>query len=247
MVYSFQNKLILITGATSGMGLVAAENIIESGGRVIVTGRDESKLCVLSEKYGSAIVALKNDSSSFNTGAMLAQAVAKHGNLDGLWLNAAIARLDSLDEITDEIYNQVMDVNVKGPILQISALSQYLNDHASIVITSSSSVYEGAAATSLYAASKGAVSAAARVWARELAPRNIRVNTLVPGPIETSFRRFLPEEAKSEFEQFVVGQVPLGRSGTAQEAANVALFLLSEYSSYITGSEIPVDGGLTMR
>lgn len=247
MVYSFQNKLILITGATSGMGLVAAENIIESGGRVIVTGRDESKLCVLSEKYGSAIVALKNDSSSFNTGAMLAQAVAKHGNLDGLWLNAAIARLDSLDEITDEIYNQVMDVNVKGPILQISALSQYLNDHASIVITSSSSVYEGAAATSLYAASKGAVSAAARVWARELAPRNIRVNTLVPGPIETNFRRFLPEEAKSEFEQFVVGQVPLGRSGTAQEAANVALFLLSEYSSYITGSEIPVDGGLTMR
>lgn len=246
-MYNFQNKLILITGATSGMGLVAAENVIESGGKVIVTGRNESKLSDLSEKYGSCIVALKADSTSPTTGAMLAEIVAKHGGLDGLWLNAAIARLDNLDEITDGIYDQVMDVNVKGPMLQISALSKHLNNNASIVITSSSSVYEGAAATSLYAASKAAVSAAARVWARELAPRNIRVNTLVPGPIETNFRRFLPEEAKSGFEQFVIGQVPLGRSGTAQEAANVALFLLSEHSSYITGSEIPVDGGLIMR
>lgn len=246
-MYNFQNKLILITGATSGMGLAAAKNVIEAGGKVIVTGRNESKLRELSETYGSSIVALKNDSGSSTTGSMLAETIAKYGNLDGLWLNAAIARLDNLDEITDAIYDQVMNVNVRGPLLQIAALSKHLNNNASIVITSSSSVYEGAAATSLYAASKGAVSAAARVWAKELAPRNIRVNTLVPGPIETNFRRFLPEDAKSGFEQFVVGQVPLGRSGTAQEAANVALFLLSEHASYITGSEIPVDGGLIMR
>ncbi|CAG9296813.1 SDR family oxidoreductase [Celerinatantimonas diazotrophica] len=246
-MYNFQNKLILITGATSGMGLVAAENIIEFGGKVIVTGRNESKLSELSKKYGQNIVALKNDSASPETGTILAETVAKHGRLDGLWLNAAIARLGNFDEITDEIYAQVMDINVKGPILQVAALSKHLNNSASIIVTSSSSVYEGAAATSLYAASKGAVSAAARAWARELAPRNIRVNTLVPGPIETNFRRFLPEEAKSGFEKFVIDQVPLGRSGTAQEAANVALFLLSPHSSYITGSEIPVDGGLIMR
>jgi len=246
-MYSFQNKLILITGATSGMGLVAAKNVMESGGKAIVTGRNESKLSDLSDKYGSSIVTLKNDSASPSTGTILAEIVEKHGCLDGLWLNAAIARLDNLDEITDDIYNHVMNVNVRGPILQLASLSKHLNNNASIVITSSSSVYEGAAATSLYAASKGAVLAAARVWARELAPRNIRVNTLVPGPIETNFRRFLPEEAKSGFEEFVIGQVPLRRLGTAQEAANVALFLLSEYSSYITGSEIPVDGGLIMR
>ncbi|AXX92732.1 oxidoreductase [Malaciobacter molluscorum LMG 25693] len=246
-MYNFKNKLILITGATSGMGLVAAQNIIESGGKVIITGRSESKLFDLKEKYGSSIVTLKNDSASPSTGTMLAQTVAKHGDLDGVWLNAAIARLDNFDEITDDIYNEVMDINVKAPILQLAALSGYLKNNSSIVVTSSSSVYEGAATTSLYAASKGAISAAARAWARELAPRNIRVNTLVPGPIETNFRRFLPEEAKLGFEEFVIGQVPLGRSGTAQEAANVALFLLSDYSSYITGSEIPVDGGLIMR
>lgn len=246
-MFNFKNKLILITGATSGMGLAAARSIIESGGKVIATGRSESKLVDLKEKYGSSIVTLKNDSASSSTGIMLAETVAKHGDLDGVWLNAAIARLDKFDEITDDIYHQVMDVNVKGPILQLAALSEHLKNNASIIVTSSSSVYEGAAATSLYAASKGAVSAAARAWARELAPRKIRVNTLVPGPIETNFRRFLPEEARSGFEQFVIGQVPLGRSGTAQEAANVALFLLSDYSSYITGSEIPVDGGLIMR
>lgn len=174
-MYNFKNKLILITGATSGMGLAAAQSIIESGGKVIVTGRSESKLVDLKEKYGSSIVTLKNDSASPSTGAVLAEKVAKHGDLDGVWLNAAIARLDNFDEITDDVYHQVMDVNVKGPILQLAALSDYLKNNASIVVTSSSSVYEGAAATSLYAASKGAVSAAARAWARELAPRNIKI------------------------------------------------------------------------
>ncbi|GAA5012754.1 SDR family oxidoreductase [Acinetobacter puyangensis] len=246
-MYDFKNKLFLITGATSGMGLVAAEKIINFGGKVIITGRNESKLAALSKEHGSRIVTLKNDSASWSTGKDLAQAVSKHGRLDGLWLNAAIARLDNFNEITDEIYHQVMDVNVKGPILQLAALSEHLNNNASVLVTSSSSIYEGAATTSLYAASKGAISAAARVWARELAPRSVRVNTLVPGPIETNFRRFLSEEAKLGFERFVIDQVPLGRSGTAQEAANVALFLLSTYSSYITGSEIPVDGGLIMR
>jgi NAD(P)-dependent dehydrogenase (short-subunit alcohol dehydrogenase family) len=132
-------------------------------------------------------------------------------------------------------------------MLQLAALSPMLNSGASVVVTSSSSTYEGAPATSLYAATKGAVIAMARSWASALAPRNIRVNVLVPGPIETNFRSFLPDEARQGFEQFVVDQVPLGRAGTAEEAAAVALFLLSDDASYVTGSQYAVDGGLIMQ
>lgn len=141
----------------------------------------------------------------------------------------------------------MMAANVRGPVLQLAALSPYLKTGASIVLTSSSSTYEGAAATSLYAATKGALIAMTRSWARALAPRRIRVNVIVPGPIDTNLRHFLPEEAKREFEDFVIGQVPLGRAGTPDEAAAVALFLLSDDASYVTASQYAVDGGLLMQ
>lgn len=131
-------------------------------------------------------------------------------------------------------------------MLQLAALSPLLAPGASVVVTSSSSTYEGAAMTSLYGATKGALVAMARSWASALAPRGIRVNVLVPGPIETNFRHFLPDEARRGFESFVVSQVPLARVGTADEAAAVALFLLSDDASYVTGSQYAVDGGLVM-
>lgn len=141
----------------------------------------------------------------------------------------------------------MMAANVRGPALQIAALSPYLKAGASVVVTASSSVYEGAAATGLYAATKGALIAMTRSWASALAPRGIRVNVVVPGPIDTNFRHFLPEEAKRGFEDFVVSQVPLGRAGRPEEAAAVALFLLSDDASYVTGSQYAVDGGLIMQ
>jgi NAD(P)-dependent dehydrogenase (short-subunit alcohol dehydrogenase family) len=133
---------------------------------------------------------------------------------------------------------------VRGPMLQLAALSKSLNSGASVLVTSSSSTYEGAAMTSLYAATKGAVIAMVKSWASALAERGIRANTLVPGPIETNFRHFMPEDSRQQFEDFVVSQVPLGRAGTAEEAAAVALFLLSDDASYVTGSQYAVDGGL---
>ncbi|WP_258109543.1 SDR family NAD(P)-dependent oxidoreductase, partial [Klebsiella quasipneumoniae] len=134
--------------------------------------------------------------------------------------------------------------NVRGPMLQLAALSGSLNSGASVLVTSSSSVYEGAAMTSLYAATKGAVVAMVKSWASALAVRGIRANTLVPGPIETNYRHFMPEESRQQFENFVVSQVPLGRAGTPEEASAVALFLLSDDASYVTGSQYAVDGGL---
>lgn len=169
------------------------------------------------------------------------------GSLDGLWLNAAFATIELLEEVTAPGFDRMMAVNVRGPMLQLAALSPFLNPGASIVVTASSSVYEGAALTSLYGATKSADLAMVRSWARQLAERGIRVNTLVPGPINTNFRRFLPEETRRAFEGAVVDLVPLKRMGTADEAAAVALFLLSDDASFVSGSQYAVDGGMMMR
>jgi NAD(P)-dependent dehydrogenase (short-subunit alcohol dehydrogenase family) len=242
----FDGKRILITGGTSGMGLAGARRIIAEGGTVLLTGLNESRLQSAQQEFGDKAIAFKNDAADA-TATALAEIVASAGYLDGLWLNAAFATLGSPEELDATEFDRMMATNVRGPMLQLAALSPYLVSGASVVVTSSSSTYEGAAATSLYAATKGAVVAMARSWASALAPRGIRVNTLVPGPIETNFRSFLPEDARQGFENFVVDQVPLGRVGTPEEASAVALFLLSSEASYVTGSQYAVDGGLIMH
>lgn len=243
----FARKRVLITGGTSGMGLAGARRIITEGGTVAVTGRDAARLADLARELPAGSRVLDNDAAEPAAADRLAEAIGDWGGIDGLWLNAAYAEIGSLEEITAEAFDRMMAANVRGPMLQLAKLSPLLRSGASVVVTSSSSAYEGAALTSLYAATKGAVNAMAKSWARALAPRDIRVNVLVPGPIETNFRRFLPDEARAAFEEFVVAQVPLRRAGTAEEAAAVALFLLSDDASYVTGSEYAVDGGLIMR
>jgi NAD(P)-dependent dehydrogenase (short-subunit alcohol dehydrogenase family) len=242
----FDNKRVLITGGTSGMGLAGATRIVREGGRVIVTGLDPDRIDRSRSALGDRGRVLANDAADPSSVAMLVEEAKDAGGLDGLWLNAGYAALGAPEEVDADAFDRMMAANVRGPMLQLAALSEHLTRGASIVVTSSSSTYEGAAATGLYAATKGALIAMARSWATALSPRGIRVNVVVPGPIDTNFRHFLPDNAKRGFEDFVVGQVPLGRAGTADEAAAVALFLLSDEASYVTGSQYAVDGGLIM-
>ena len=242
----FTGKHILITGGTSGMGLAGARRIMEEGGAVSVTGMSPQRLDAARRDLPGALV-MGNDSAEPADTTILATRIKAGAPLDGLWLNAGYAEIGAVEDVTADAFDRMMAANVRGPMLQLAALSPLLNPGASIVVTSSTSTYEGAAATSLYAATKGAVVAMARSWASALAPRGIRVNVLVPGPIDTNFRHFMPQEQRRQFEDFVVGRVPLGRVGTPDEAAAVTLFLLSSDSSYVTGSQYAVDGGLTMR
>lgn len=126
-MYDFKDKTYLITGGTSGMGLAAAKQISNGGGRVIITGLDPQRLHTARQELGSDSVVLENDSGSPTTGTDLARHVEKIGRLDGLWLNAAIARIGPLEEIDISSYNQIMDINVRGPLLQLAALSPLLN------------------------------------------------------------------------------------------------------------------------
>ncbi|MCC3703234.1 SDR family oxidoreductase [Rouxiella badensis] len=240
----FQGKRILITGGTSGMGLAGAQRIVKEGGHVAITGLNEERLARARNLLPETSLILRSDAANEADINALQTAISSWGSLDGLWLNAGFADVSSPESITAEAFNRMMNANVRGPMLQLAALSGSLNSGASVLVTSSSSVYEGAAMTSLYAATKGAVVAMVKSWASALAVRGIRANTLVPGPIETNFRHFMPEESRKQFEEFVVNQVPLRRAGTAEEAAAVALFLLSDDASYVTGSQYAVDGGL---
>ena len=226
------------------MGLAGAKRIVSEGGVVIVTGLNKQRISEARGILGDKGQVLASDAADPATVATLAEAARAAGGLDGLWLNAGYASLGAPEEVDADAFDRMMAANVRGPVLQLAALSSHLNAGSSVVVTSSSSTYEGAAATSLYAATKGALVAMARSWATALAPRGIRVNVIVPGPIDTNFRHFLPDEAKQGFEDFVIGQVPLGRAGTPHEAAAVALFLLSDDASYVTGSQYAVDGGL---
>ncbi|MBS0968478.1 SDR family oxidoreductase [Nissabacter archeti] len=243
----FTDKRILITGGSSGMGLAGALRIIQEGGKVALTGLNADRLAEAKARLPADCLILSNDAADEHAATALAEAVKGWGQLDGLWLNAGYAEVGTPETVTADAFNAMMNANVRGPMLQLAALSPLLNPGAAVLVTASSSVYEGAPATSLYAATKGAVVAMVRSWASALAERNIRANVLVPGPIETNFRDFMPEAARSQFEEFVVSQVPLKRAGRAEEAAAVALFLLSEDASYVTGSQYAVDGGLVRQ
>ncbi|GAA1490583.1 NAD(P)-dependent dehydrogenase (short-subunit alcohol dehydrogenase family) [Brachybacterium sacelli] len=152
-----------------------------------------------------------------------------------------------MEEVTVDFFDRMMAVNVRAAFLQLAALTQHLNDGASIVITSSTGSVEGSPVATVYAATKGAIESAARGWATALAPRNIRVNVLVPGNVDTDFRRFMDDDTRETFNRDVIGRVPLSRAGTPDEAAAVALFLLGDDAAYVTGSRYFVDGGLSKR
>lgn len=242
----FENKTILITGASSGIGLAGAKRLVAEGAKVIITGRTPRRLQAAAEELGVNAVAVLDDASDGKTLERLLPVVARIGKLDGLWLNAAYAAGAPLEATDKSMIEQMFQVNVVAPMLQMGALSPHLNDGASVVVTSSSAVYEGQPNVALYAATKAAVLAAARSWAAELAPRGIRVNSLVPGPITSNLRSVLPDEMRAQFEEQLAEVVLLKRVGEAREAAAVALFLLSDDASYVTGSAYAVDGGLLM-
>lgn len=243
----FSGRHILITGGTSGIGLAGARGIAADGGTVVVTGRSPQRAERAQAALPDGVRIITNDAASPETGRELRDALGEDRRLDGIWFNAGQADLSPIDAVTPEFFDRLMHANVRGPMLQLAALADLLADGAAIVLTASTSAYERAPLTSVYSATKGAMLSLARCWAEALAPRGIRVNTIVPGPIATGLRDFLPDATRSAFETEVIGQVPLGRIGMPEESAAVALFLLSDAASYVTGSQYAVDGGMLMR
>ncbi|EAQ29690.1 probable short chain protein [Erythrobacter sp. NAP1] len=246
----FEGKRVLITGGTSGMGLAGAKMIVAEGGEVAVTGTSQDHLDEAGEALPSGSLVLRNDASDPEAAKELGAKVKEQmGGIDGLWLNAGFGKFGPNKQVDKDMFRGMTDVNVMGPFLQMAELIPAINEGGSVVVTASVSPYLGQPMGAVYASTKGAIRAASRSWASDLADRNIRVNSIAPGPIETNFfdGMGLDEEQVEEMSEQIKNQVPLGRFGNSEEAAQVALFLLSDQASYVTGSEYMVDGGMTLR
>jgi NAD(P)-dependent dehydrogenase (short-subunit alcohol dehydrogenase family) len=243
----FTGKVVVITGGNSGIGLATAQRFAQEGAKVAISGRSQKTLDEAVKLIGNGVLAVKADVSSLADLDRFYSTVAqKFGKIDVLFANAGVAKFGPLDQSTEALYDEMFDINAKGLFFTIQKALPHLRDGGSIILNSSVVDAKGLDSGAIYAATKGAVRSFARSIAASLVPRNIRVNTVAPGPIETPIfgRTGLPKEAIDEFAKNVLASVPMKRFGKPEEVAGAVAFLASNDASYITGVEINVDGGM---
>ena len=241
-----QGKIALITGGNSGIGLATAQLFAQEGAQVIITGRDQATLDQAAAQIGNNTLAVKSDVSSLaDLDALFADVKTRFGGLDILFANAGILRFGSLQESTEALFDEVVNVNLKGVFFAIQKAEPLLRDGGAVVINASTVAHVGTPGAGIYAATKGAVRQLARTFRAELSARRIRVNVVSPGVTRTAgfvHAGFSDEQAEGLYNHFQ-GQVPVGRAADAIEIAKAVLFLASDDSSYVVGEEILVDGG----
>jgi NAD(P)-dependent dehydrogenase (short-subunit alcohol dehydrogenase family) len=242
-----EGKVAVVTGGNSGIGLAAARRLQEEGAKVAISGRNRKTLDEAVKTIGNGVVAIQADVSRLeDLDELYKQVAQKLGKIDVLFVNAGIAKFVPLAETPESVYNEQFDTNIKGAYFTIQKAIPLLNDGASIILNTSVVDGKGTVGASAYAATKAALRSLARTAAAELVGRNIRVNTVAPGPITTPIfdRTGLPKEQVDEFAKEIIAKVPMKRFGQPEEVAGAVAFLASQDASYITGVEINVDGGL---
>ncbi|MER5515180.1 MULTISPECIES: SDR family oxidoreductase [unclassified Streptomyces] len=240
-------KTAVVTGGNSGIGLATAKRFAREGAHVFITGRRQEALDAALAEIGGEATAVRGDVADLADIDRLYAAVAEQGRrIDVLFANAGGGEFASLADVTEQHFDTTFNINVRGTLFTVQKALPLLNDGASVILTGSTAANSGGEAFGVYAASKAAVRSFSRTWANELRGRGIRVNTLVPGPIKTpGIAGLAPnEEEVKVLHGFFEQQVPLGRMGDPAEAAAAALFLASDQSSFVTGTELYVDGGL---
>ena len=239
-------KVAVITGGNSGIGLATAKRSVEEGARVVITGRRKKELDEAAAQIGKNVTAVQGDVSRLeDLDRLYATVREKHGHIDVLFANAGLGSVAPLGAISEEHFDREFDINVKGVLFTVQKALPLFKDGGSIILNSSIAGQKGFGGFSVYNATKAAVRSFARSWTSDLKERKIRVNAISPGPIETPIFGKMGL-SKEQSEQFVsqLSQLPLGRTGRPDEIASAALFLASDESSYITGVDLSVDGGL---
>lgn len=247
MAKKLEGKVAIVTGGNSGIGLATAQRFADEGAHVVITGRRQVELDQALRVISRNAIAVRGDVSNLaDLDRLYATVKEKHGRIDVLFANAGGGQIAPLGAITEEHYDKAFDTNVKGLLFTVQKALPLLQDGGSIILNASIVASKGMEAFSVYSATKAAVRSFARCWTVDLKSRKIRVNVVSPGPIDTPGYNNLgltPAQIE-EFKTNVVGAVPMGRMGTPDEIAKAVLFLASDDSSYVTGTELFVDGGM---
>ena len=239
-------KTALITGGTSGIGLATAKWFVHEGAYVFITGRRDPELAEAVKEIGTNVIGVQGDVSNLgDLDRLFAQIKRERGKLDIVFANAGVAKYAPLGEITEELYDSIFDINVKGLLFTVQRALPLLPDGASIILNASIVGSKGLPSNSVYSATKAAVRSFARTWTTDLKGRRIRVNVVSPGSIETpGLSDLLASSGVGEQRlKMISSAVPLGRLGAPDEVARAVVFLASDESSYVTGAELFVDGG----
>lgn len=240
-------KVALITGGTAGIGLATAQRFVAEGAFVFITGRRQAELDAATKLLGSAAFGVRSDVSSLaDLDTLFATIKEQKGRLDVVFANAGIAEFSPIDAVTEAHYDRQFDINVKGIVFTVQKALPLLSEGAAIILMSSVVGSKGFGGDSIYSATKAAIRSLARTWTTDLKARRIRVNAISPGPIDTPGLNSLggtPEQT-TQFKAQMTSIVPLGRIGDADEIAKAVVFLASDDSSYVTGAELFVDGGM---
>ena len=242
------NKVTVITGGNSGIGFATAKKFKEEGATVVITGRSEEKVKQAAAELGvEGIVADVQDLASIDR--LVEQVKNTYGAIDTLFVNAGVFVPSPIGHLEEESYDYQMNINLKGAVFTLEKFLPVLKDGASVINLSSINAYTGMPNTAIYAASKAGLNAFSRTAATELAPRKIRVNVVNPGPIATPIfgKAGLSEEQLQGMGDAMQARIPLKRYGEPSEIANMVCFLASDQSSFMTGSEINVDGGTNIN
>ena len=243
-----QGKVALITGGNSGIGLASAQALANLGARVVISGRDEAALEESVKQIGGETLAVRTDVTKLgDLDNLFEQTERTFGKVDILFVNAGLAIFNPFGEMSEANFDTVMNTNFKGAYFTVQKALPHLNDGASIILNTSINAHIGMPGSSVYAASKAALSSLIRTLSAELLERNIRVNAVSPGPVETPiFGKLGMDEAQTqEMAAGILKQIPIGRFGKPEEIANIVAFLASDDAPFIVGTEITADGGMS--
>lgn len=235
-----EGKVAVITGASSGMGLATAKLLVAEGAYVFITGRRQEQLDEAVKEIGRNVTGVQGDAGNLaDLDRLYATVKSVKGHIDVLYASAGVGEFAAIGAITEEHFDKIVGVNMRGTLFTVQKALPLMKDGGSILMTGSIASIKGFPAFGVYNATKAAVRSFARTWVNDLKARNIRVNVLSPGPVETGVFDYIPKDAKAYF----VSLIPRGTIGQPEEAAQAALFLASDDSSFVNGVELFVDGG----